>query len=155
MLDGLIAEARPDRPSPALMLDGQGAEARPDRPQLFYVYNVRKETDPSAIDRRLFIDIEQTAATMHPCSALQTCPEFYTQTFEDMDEALLYRKIYDQAKPGHRLDMYEAIVSGECKVMTKKAEPAHRPEMYEAIVSGEFRDMRLRMKANIHNVSSF
>ena len=142
VLDGQSAEARPDQPSPALVLDGQDAEARPDQLKPFYVCKVRKVKDPSAIDRRLFIDIDlqdQTATTMHPCLALQTSPEFYEPIFEELDEALLYRKMYNQAKPGHRLEMYEAIVSGEVK----------------ECVSGEGKETRVRKPANIHNVSTF
>ena len=139
VLDGQSAEARPEQPSPALVRDGQDAEARPDQLKPFYVCKVRKVKDPSAIDRRLFIDIDQTATTMHPCLALQTSPEFYEPIFEKLDEALLYRKMYNQAKPGHRLEMYEAIVSGEVK----------------GCLSGEGKETRVRKPANIHNVSTF
>ena len=139
VLDGQSAEARPDQPSPALVLDGQGAEGRPDQLKPFYVYKSREARDPSAIDRRLFIDPEHTASDTHPCLALQTSPDFYAPVFEDLDEALLYRKMYNQAKPGHRLEMYEAILSGEVK----------------GCVSGEGKEPRVRRQANIYNVSTF
>ena len=147
MLDGQGAEARPDQPSSALMLDGQGAEARPDRLKPFYIYKVCKVKDPSAIDRRLFIDVDQTATNMNPCAALQTCPEFYMETFEDLDQALLFRKMYNQAKPGHQLQMYEAIVSGEFREIVSGG--------FGEIVSGEVKKTRVRKQANIYNADSF
>ena len=84
---------------------------------------------------------------MNPCAALRTCSEFYMKTFEDLDQALLFRKMYNQAKPGHRLQMFEAIVSGEFKEIVSGE--------FKEIVSGEFKEARVRKQAKLYNAYSF